>query len=601
MTLGNTLYRFGIRYTMPLILAVALVLTLVTISWERRVPVAAQLASFYASECTGGWENPGAASGQPDVSGDGYVPNNSAVFLDNAAHIVCGGFVGELPPLTYHSEATVRFSWDQPGRVVTSVEDLRPITEEVQASIVPDTVESISAEATTSSNDTETETANNSIIETTPTVEESVLDTLVPSTIAEPQEEVEIPDETNVDSAVLNVEETVAPAEVVSYGAVSWRRWLIPKVFAADVVAEEVLQPMEVQSMDVQSVQVESDTTIPVITADLTSELASTSNVENNPEPVIPSITSAVVQRAETSQFLVSYQVADGPWVRLGDVVTIHNDIRLPLPKMLVQEISDFSSVRIRIEPLSQFDQIPPVYLDALWIEVNYAPIDALGVHSVSPLVPTTHRIVDVIFSPSTLTTTTTTIDQLQTSSTTLAVSIDTFTPEAFATALQWLQGIDGRLVLAEVVSSSGTELWLFDLVGSTVTRIGFADGAPGTIRPIAKDGILFWLNDTGNKIFTYDTRTADRLYEFLLAVNLPSVPEYTFDFPYTSWRLIWRGQQLFVYHPDTGEVFGDSDGRSFEAFVQTFSLSSLLSPDQRDQLGLTPTLIDMRSVDVAE
>ncbi|MFM2424238.1 MAG: hypothetical protein RLZZ70_629, partial [Candidatus Parcubacteria bacterium] len=124
MHIRSVVYQLGKRYIIPGILAVALLLTLVTVSWDANVAVEAQLANYFASTCTGGWENPAAASGRPDVSGEGYTPDNAAVFLDNAAEIECLSFTGELPPLTYHTEASIRFSWSQPGRVMASVEDV---------------------------------------------------------------------------------------------------------------------------------------------------------------------------------------------------------------------------------------------------------------------------------------------------------------------------------------------------------------------------------------------------------------------------------------------------------------------------------------------
>jgi hypothetical protein len=440
-----------------------------------------------------------------------------------------------------------------------------------------------------------TTTATEEVDSTVPiTTEEDATESTATETIEEPTN----PETEVVAPGVQTEAVTEPPAETpVEAEVVSWLNWLLPVALAEEVVPESTPIDISVplQNEDEAIVDdVATLDTLPIEVVEATTSLAS--STATNTEPVYVTPTTAGI--AATPQFAVFFKVKDDPWIRLGEIITIHNDIRLPLPKAIVAEISSFADVSVRLEALPQFDDVPPVYLDALWIEVDYAPLDALGVHAISPLVPTTYTIADIILPVST--TSSSSLSTISTEQATSSVLLPRSVAD-FATSLRWIQGVDGRFVLAEIVEGTSTELWLFDMPALTITRIGFSEGGLGSIRPIVKDGLIFWQNTTGNKIFTYDTRIAGQLYEYLLVSNLPEADEYLFTFPYTSWNVVWRGSQFFMFHPDTGEVFGDSDGRSLDAFNRLFTLTSLLSTDELDALSITPLLSTNSDGAVAE
>ncbi len=607
----QSVYQIGLRYLVPAVLALALLLTMVTVSWDDQVSVEAQLATFFPHDCAGGWENPHYASGQPDVSGAGYTPDNSAVFLDNMAEITCTGFAGQLPPLTYQTEAFVRFSWSQPGRVPVLLEDMvlpdesTETTNIVTDEMVTADVENMETDGGGGTTDTVSDSEVNTLSTTTPTTEtviESTGEESVPASEVATEELPAVPVEpaeataTPPSTVLPEPEAELAPVPVIEVEPepepetsepVSWFDWLLPYAFAEVLPLTESLSEVSpttavpepvIETSTSETAVFDTSTTTPAVST----TTASTTATTTDPAYEIPTPTAT----AETPQFAVSYQIGAGEWVVLGEIVSIHNDIRLPIPKEVVASINDFSDVKLRLSALPQFDTVPPVYLDAVWIEVDYAPLDALGVHSVSSLVPVTYDIADIIVPVST-TSSSTLLDAdvvvLSTSSDLMPRSV-----ADFATSIQWIQGIDNRTVLATVVEQGRSELWYFDLAALTVTRIGFADGVPGSIAPTAKDGLVFWLNASSTKIYTYDTRTAGQLYEYLLAANRAEATEYVFTFPYTAWELVWRGSQFLVSHADRGEVFGDSDGRSFEAFVRLFTLTALLPIEGLEALSIT-------------
>jgi hypothetical protein len=164
------------------------------------------------------------------------------------------------------------------------------------------------------------------------------------------------------------------------------------------------------------------------------------------------------------------------------------------------------------------------------------------------------------------------------------------------------VSGIDKRFVLVGLATSSqGTELWLFDMQAQIATKIGYGDGVLGVLRPIAKDGVIHWQNYSEQKIYSYDKRTPDIMYEYLLASNVTLGEEVKIDFSFSPFSLIWRGDMWYMSSATTGEVFGDENSSILTEFAQLFELHQYLRGSDLERLSLTTALPIESSSPVSE
>lgn len=607
--------KLTLRYGVPILLSLTLLTALIVVPWDTNVPVAAQLTRYYSSTCEGGWKNVMAAAGEPAVTDGSYTEQNSAVFLDDAAEVRCSGFSGTLPPQTRQSEAYVRFSWHQPGRspLASPIKNSEPTardesSESRDEEAVSDAIDSVVDGVNTNDGEAVSDTPSTDTVDTASDVTgnteiPSEEDGAVPDTIAPAAEEIVTDAETSPELEVVPVTESEPAAPVAPSGdegtPISWYQWLGlgTTVFADEVVPEDVPQPSNGEDT-LLPVESPAEDVVPVATTtnDIADSLtASTSTTTAT--TTAPYVAPVATANPETAQFLVMYKTLETEWLPLQEVTVVTNDIRIPLPATILASSTDFSEVTIRLVALPQFDRVPPVYLDSIWLEVYYAPTDTLGIHEISPLIPVTYPIRDmVLFTESSTTASSTPELSIIAGTTTEVVSMD-----VFAASVESVQGIDDRYVLARLRRIDGPELWLFDMGAQTMTRLGFAEGAPGAILPLAKEGLIFWLNQSASKMYTYDTRTAGQLFSMLLVANLPDSTEYTFSFPYTEWKIVWRGNSLFATHPKTGEVFGDGSSESLLRFVRYFPLAEHLSEDELHVLGLTTVTTIPDELPVAE
>lgn len=85
--------------------------------------VDAQIVNFYALNCAGGWDMSEYASGEPEVTSGlvNYTTDNSAYLENKISPITCSDFSGTLPPETYHTRVSVRFSWKQEQKQTESI------------------------------------------------------------------------------------------------------------------------------------------------------------------------------------------------------------------------------------------------------------------------------------------------------------------------------------------------------------------------------------------------------------------------------------------------------------------------------------------------
>jgi hypothetical protein len=237
----------------------------------------------------------------------------------------------------------------------------------------------------------------------------------------------------------------------------------------------------------------------------------------------------------EGAQFVVQYTLDGMTWQVLGYVTTIDADVRLEFPKDILPTLGDISRVQLSVTPLLHIDTMPPVYLDAVWLEVSYAPLGELGVHGISDIVPSITPFEGLIS------------DTVATGSFSASTTGPLVSPAAFVQGITAVYGIDEQHVLVTLtIGTSTKELWLFDMKKYLIHRIGKDAAEIGTMPPSAKDGMIFWLNSRGDTLYTYDLRTAGSLHEMILVGNLPTGTDYTLTFPFTDWEVLWRGDAFY-------------------------------------------------------
>lgn len=580
----------GVKKLGILALLVVFVLLISSLSFFRSgAPVQAQKALFFPEVCLGGWQQPQNAAGAPQLELGQYTATNSAVYTDNNAAIFCGQFAGELPPQTYHTRVTLRFSWQHgesnsdESQLVGAVEgqgvfeelldtlgfnreatgDHASSTGDVLASSTVDVSASSTAEELASSTDAASpivqEPENTAVSdggrelvtdEISPTLTEEVSQTgsesiellpvVIPLESLSGSEFIPTPDERDPSSVEVSPAQAlpIESSERTESEPTAWYYQIMPFVYAEEDFGGEVATIDEAR--------------------DATTTL-----------------TSDVTQAGGDALFVIEYTLDGAEWHHIGFVKTINNDVRFEIPTSVIESVSDISRVQVAIRPLLQFDTIEPVYLDALWLEISYAPVRELGVHRISTIVPEAIPLAHLIVASSS-----------EITAVTASSSLLQQTPKNFGRAVTFVRGVSDAQALAGVVIGTSTELWLFDFARAEFYRIGY-DEARISSYPIAtKDGMIFWLNYDGSTIFTYDLRTAGRLHEMHVVANLPDTTEHRFTFPFTDWQLIQRDAQFYFYTSAVGEISQDENALGAQQFFIHFSLPTFLTPEELHAVG---------------
>jgi hypothetical protein len=286
---------------------------------------------------------------------------------------------------------------------------------------------------------------------------------------------------------------------------------------------------------------------------------------------------SGTMTSSDGAQFVVQYTLDGVVWQVLGYVTTVDTDVRLEFPRNVLPTLEDISHVQLSITPLLQIDTMQPVYLDAMWLEVSYAPLGELGVHSISDIVPTITSFESLIS------------DTVASGSVTAPTSLPHMTTSEFAQSIVNIHGIDARYALLTLLLGTSTrEVWLFDMQKELIHRIGRDKSQIGTMPAYTKDGMIFWLNADRDALYTYDLRTAGSLHEMTLVSNLAEGTEYVLTFPFTSWQVIWRGDSFYFKTRKTGEVFQDENTDSASAFFKYYQLAQFIPYDRIQDIGAT-------------
>jgi hypothetical protein len=533
-------------------------------AWKNSTTVEAQLVNYYPSVCEGGWVQPMRAVGQPDVvEGNAYTPDNSAMFIDNAASIYCSQYSGMLPPQTYHTRVMVRFSWQQPEPVTPARPERSAPPNGVVIPLVAtstgtssDSIDTANSSSTTTTTLTDTDgTDVGDYIddtEATTSVAADVATSAVigsdgdvgeePSATDVPASQSEIPEQSPTETIELEnaVDTPPAPTEnsPESTGNESaWWQQLLPLAHANE------------QLNEISDISTSTDITV-----------------------AVPAMSSDAVP--PEAQFMVQYTLDGVTWHVLGYVATVSNDVRFLLPKAVVSTIEDISLLQIAIVPLMQYDVVPVVYLDAIWLEVEYAPNAEIGAYAETDLVPIVDTI-DAVILP----------DIVATSN----AATGTLSRTDFVQGLRYVHGLDERYVLTAVaINATTTELWVFDMALLTRHRIGYGNAAPGKMLPATKDKMVFWKNIAEDKLYVYDLRTAGDIHEIVLVQNASFASEQRLSFPFTHWELVWRGDKSYFYSRDSGEVFQDEHTAAAMKLFLHFGVTQTLSYDTLHTIGAT-------------
>src|SRR3989344_3950331 len=292
----------------------------------------AQVSSFFPTSCLGGWKNTEGAMGAPEViDGDAekYNQNNSALLENSVAQIFCGGFEGEIPADALQKKIVLKFSWAIKNSDPTVDIPTETSEESEEEIILPAEAspEIISEEETEESvNETILEESPEEITPTEESVEESA--PVEESPAEEP-----------------STEPAPEPAPEQSFLDI-----LIPKVYAEDIDAIDRGEESPAETADEN---ITETTTLPETSPEVLYTLD-----ENDLNPV---------------GFLeVLYTLDGNNWSTIGYVSDISNDVFFEMPMDIFTSIEDLARVQIAIQPLPTFDNMPAIYLDSVWLEVEY-------------------------------------------------------------------------------------------------------------------------------------------------------------------------------------------------------------------------------------
>ena len=299
-------------------------------------PADAQTAVFYPTICLGGWQNTEKAAGAPEVVDDSaadYNDENSASVFNSVSEIFCGGFEGEIPVDALHEKVTLNFSW-----TLEEIEEETtppPATEE-QA----DESASLLDEATPEDGQGE-EGGGNS-------------EPLVPSEVeGEPEpevppEETQEPDQPETDPSAA--EEPVSFLEN-SFYSVAYAQETQPSPEASAGEAEEIVEEEIIEEENQE-----------------TSNEAELEVINNDKEDLL----SQEISDFSDTIIEVRYTLDGEEWKSLGYVEAINNEVNFELPIEEFGTLDDLKNVQIALRTLSTFDIPPKIYLDAMWLEVEY-------------------------------------------------------------------------------------------------------------------------------------------------------------------------------------------------------------------------------------
>jgi len=377
----------------------------------------AQVALLYPKTCLGGWKNPDRVTGPPDVTGrvDAEYGEHNAAHLDGiTTQLFCSGFEGELPVLATYARVSVHFSWQADTLVSSGAEPAPPVVlPEVSESVVATTTvpevvpvgeevfpaESSSEEPSQVEGQTSLEAvseleplrgAPDSVpLETAPDPE-AILEPIsslwqhipwlrLPTALAAEAESVSsdtivsaseptgVGESQDSDSPLLEVSEEGEEREVVQ-GVTSQSETPLtnPQPPVVSTTTGESRSSLLPDTPDQASVGVSGG-------EEVSHREALPAAVPGANDEIPLSVTdSSSALSPNDPLFLVRFTADGKSWHDLGYVSEIRNDLSFELPREVLATVPDLRFLQIALVSMPRFENPPPLWLDAIWIEVAY-------------------------------------------------------------------------------------------------------------------------------------------------------------------------------------------------------------------------------------
>lgn len=345
----------------------------------------ANVAYFYPNNCLGGWENPQNAQGQPEVEPDAqaesFNANNSAVLRNAVAQIFCGDFQVDAPADSQPKRVLLKLSWLiknpmlEENPIATSTDVLIPefplaspeaTSTEIIISPTPEassTPEEIS-EATPSLEPSATVTT-----EPTPTLESTITPTPISfwKKIFLPVSAQEVsvtptPEPTSELTPAPTIELTPTPTPeptITPTPNPTPEPTLTPTSSVAESIAPSN-SPLE------QTAELVSEPTAALQESEIATPTSEPTE-EATPEP--------------PATFLqISYTLDGSNWNQLAKINSDNwQNLEMEIP---ITSWDDLVNLQISIQTLPTVDSLPDIYLDGLWLEVEYEQAEQLTVEN---------------------------------------------------------------------------------------------------------------------------------------------------------------------------------------------------------------------------
>lgn len=319
------LWKFFHRNTFKSIFVVCAVFVLIIVIIKQSTVIKAEAVKFYPNVCLGGWQNVKNAEGKPELPEDAvaeeFSEKNSAVLGNSVSQIFCSDFTGEIPKDTQIKTLLLRLSWSLGGE--TPNLRVEPQNESATTSVLVYPSDDVSLSI-------------QKIIDAPASSTLQISSEDMPSEKgANINKELETKDEATVPeihTEVQNLETTLAPAEVVLP---------VPHPLPPPEASAEI-PPVSLFNRFFQYALAEGTTTEQAVG-------------ETKPFP---------------SEFLEVYYTLDGAeWHSLGKVSRADWKTEFKIP---VTEWDDISKLQVSIQSRPSVDELPEVYLDAMWLEADY-------------------------------------------------------------------------------------------------------------------------------------------------------------------------------------------------------------------------------------
>jgi hypothetical protein len=367
----------------------------------RGLSTRAEVKDFFPTTCLGDWKNPSLAVGEPEsMAASDTVPSapNSASYDGTENQIFCNGFVpADADTSSSVTSVGLMLVWNVGSSAddgaATSSPLLTIATETDAGSSSLDIAPARDASDTNDMSPTDTISVPAAADSTStpafvPTPSPSPLGTPTPSPSATPTPTPALappptPDAQDTPAA----QDDAATTTALIPGGRFWAS-LVPRAFA-----DEISDPSSTTG-DIASAtdSIMTEDTSTVIDAASGTDMASGTDVTPVPAAATTSDATSTADATDTNDnFLeINYSIDGTNWIPLGEVnVSDLPDFTVSVP---VTNWSDLQHLEIQVEGISTTqDPIPTVYLDGMFLEVQYE--DPSGVVNDSSLYP--HFFVD--------------------------------------------------------------------------------------------------------------------------------------------------------------------------------------------------------------